>query len=196
MGMGWYLYEFDGAAFDAVFGGDDADGREILMAALADPHWFDLPDLDQARQVIETVGQHGIRYEGLSEDEIDVLDCSITAAIKTPQLAEKLSVIPLTRVPFDPELVRAIKAACQFPAARQVYQAIWEGGRRAGQTNVTWCNYLLLTPGEVDAVLADAGQFVAHASEADEFAALIQESLIESLQRRSSPEMYVACFGS
>lgn len=196
MSVGWHLYEFDRSVFDAIFMGEDPQAVTLIKAALADPDEFDLPDLELADEMVENVCQNGFDFDDQDEDELDVLDCLITALFKSDQLATRLHVRPLTRVPLSPELLQAIAPISDSTEAGKVYHAMLDGGRRVGQKDSSWCEYIIWDPIEADGVLQDARKLVESRPASDEMTTHAEAALIEPLESRSSTQVGIVCFGS
>ena len=179
--MRWHFYGFDRHAFDQVFGGGDTVGIELIQDALQDPALFDLLDLALAGQVVDALAEQGLDCEGMSEDERDILDCAIYSAFKSSQLPQRLSVVPLSNEPLSVEALPRLAAACRSKETRPIYEALQTGGRRIGQVSPAYCNYMLLDPHEVAALVHDAQQYLAQPSVAEDERLHLEASLMSPL---------------
>ena len=189
-----YLYGFDHQAFRSLIQGKDPEGISDLKQELEDPDMFDLDDPDLVDEVIDQAVTSGFSYEGLDEDETDVLDCAVFAMFKGESLAPRLGVQPLTRVPIGWDLIQALKQLSTSSAAKQIYDILAEGGRRLGDTNACFCDYMILDETETRILDADAREVVAKLEEASEDASGIAESLLDALDERRSKQMPVVMF--
>lgn len=189
-----YLYGFDPQAFRSLIQGKDFEGISDLKQELEDPDMFDLDDPDLVDEVIDQAVTSGFSYDGLDEDETDVLNCAVFAMFKGESLAKRLRVEPLTRVPIGWELVQVLSRQSTSPAAKQIYDILAEGGRRLGDNYASFCDYMILDETETRLLNDDARQVVARLGKASEEAGKIAESLLNALDARRSEQMPVGMF--
>lgn len=160
MSSHWTFYSFDNGHFQQLFGGGSSAHADALADFLTQEDYFDFDDPDRAAAVARRVVAAGFSYQGADEEERDILDCIPSAVFNGSEVlgrfadAQRESPGGL-HINVIQELRKRAGAKIDTPLL-----SLFNGGRRLGDAPAGYCEYIVFTPAEVTALLAEVRRLV------------------------------------
>lgn len=196
MSAEWSFYSFRYERFEKLFGGGSESEEQALVDIITDEAYYDFDDPEMAEEVARRAIREGLSYQGADEESRDVLDCIPSAVLKdSDTLVEYVNAGGESPQGLHINVVSELLDRAEGRLELRLLR-LFSGGRRYGETDSDYCEYVIFTPSEVKDLLGEAGEVVAldvQWSHPD-FPTEVENELLQPLRKVSAQGRGLAAF--
>lgn len=196
MSSHWTFYSFDDRRFQQLFGGGSSANADALADFLTQEDYFDFDDPDRAAAVARRVVAEGFSYKGADDEQRDILDCIPSAVFNGSEtLGRFVNAQPESPQGLHINVVQELRKRAGTEIDTPLL-SLFNGGRRLGDAPAEYCEYIVFTPAEVTALLAEVRRIV----ELDtpwshpDFPAEVENELLGPLESAAQADRGLAAF--